>query len=140
MGDVRFDGALNKLRQSEDRLRALRSLTDDEAVFALAAASKSNDRFLANVLATEILNRQRRANAVIAGAIGGALAVMAARTALLLAVALAAPAWPPVAAWALSNLAFAIGALVAVAIFRRYRGDRDVPLVLAPHRWRAFRG
>lgn len=60
MGDERFRGPYHLVREAADRFQALVSLTDDEVVQALAHASRERDPLLANVLATEALNRMRR--------------------------------------------------------------------------------
>ncbi|HUR70025.1 MAG TPA: PAS domain S-box protein [Candidatus Thermoplasmatota archaeon] len=49
------------MRAAKDRLAELVNLEDDEVVQALAHASRERDPMLANVLATEALNRMRRA-------------------------------------------------------------------------------
>lgn len=64
MGDARYGHAFERLRRSRRRDETLRALTDDEVVAALAHASRESDPFLANILATEALNRVRRARAV----------------------------------------------------------------------------
>lgn len=60
MGDARFDPPLARLRAASDRASALAALNDEEVLQALAASSKFDDAYLANVLATEALNRHRR--------------------------------------------------------------------------------
>lgn len=63
MGDVRFDAVLERVRSARDSAAAIRSLTDEEVIHALAAASKQLDPYYANVLATEAANRRLRAAA-----------------------------------------------------------------------------
>lgn len=60
LGDARFQHALDKVRNARTRDRAVRELTDEEVVHALAAASEHHDPLLANVLATEAHNRITR--------------------------------------------------------------------------------
>ena len=60
MGDARFDPPLARLRAASDRASALAALKDEEVLQALAASSKLEDAYFANVLATEALNRHRR--------------------------------------------------------------------------------
>lgn len=64
MGDRRYDLAYQKLN-GPDRLRALATLSDEEVISALAAASRARDAYLANILATAAHNRLRRARAVM---------------------------------------------------------------------------
>ncbi|HVM46157.1 MAG TPA: PAS domain S-box protein [Candidatus Thermoplasmatota archaeon] len=61
MGDLRFDAHLERVARAPDRAAAIRGMSDEEIVQALAAASKGADAYLANVLATEVMNRMRRA-------------------------------------------------------------------------------
>ena len=63
MGDRRFEIPYARL-QGSDRARVISTMTDDDVVAALAAASRAQDPYLANVLATAAQNRLRRANAV----------------------------------------------------------------------------
>lgn len=60
MGDARFEPPLERLRRSADRATEMARLHDEEILQALGAASKESDPYLANVLATEALNRHRR--------------------------------------------------------------------------------
>lgn len=66
MGDTRFRYAYERVRRARDPSRALRDMEDEEVVEALAAASEAADRLLANVLATEALNRIRLLRASLA--------------------------------------------------------------------------
>lgn len=67
-GDARFDPAYVRVRDAEDRVAALRELSDVDIVRALAAASREHEPFLANILATEAENRIRRAGVAAATA------------------------------------------------------------------------
>lgn len=57
MGDRRFAAAYLRLRDSPEPARTLHEMGDEEVVQALAHASREHDPYLANVLATEALNR-----------------------------------------------------------------------------------
>lgn len=63
MGDLRFIRVYNRLRDAADRTAVLRAFSDEEVVEALGATSlpEAKDPYLANVLASEALNRLRRA-------------------------------------------------------------------------------
>lgn len=64
MGDVRFSRVYEQVRSAADLPTVLRGLPDLQVVEALAAASREGDPYLANVLATEALNRIRRCSAI----------------------------------------------------------------------------
>lgn len=72
MGDRRFERAYARVQDAADRAAALRGLTEEELVHALAAASTKSDPYLANVLAVELLRRQRAGRALRAGAFAAA--------------------------------------------------------------------
>lgn len=74
MGDVRYDRAYESILRSRDRARTLAALDDVEVVQALGAASRAHDALLANVLATEAMNRMQRAVAIARHMAEGALA------------------------------------------------------------------
>lgn len=61
MGDRRFDPHLKRVRSAADPTTELHGMTDAAVVEALAAASRSNDPYLSNVIATEATNRMQRA-------------------------------------------------------------------------------
>lgn len=63
MGDRRYDPHYHRV-QGSDRVQVLSTMSDDEVIAALAAASRAHDPYLANVLATAAHNRMRRANAI----------------------------------------------------------------------------
>lgn len=64
------------MSRAADRVSAIRGLSDEDAVAALAAAStQEHDPFLANILATEVQNRLRRAQTVTAHLGEGVLGV-----------------------------------------------------------------
>ena len=84
MGDARFEEPYERLADASDRASALRRLSHAEVIQALAAASRAQDPYLANVLATEALNRYRRLAALFAAIALGAGSVIGARTVLTL--------------------------------------------------------
>lgn len=65
MGDLRFERPYDALKRSEDPAGLLLELSDDDVVAALASASRHNDPYLANTLATEALNRIHRLRAAV---------------------------------------------------------------------------
>lgn len=75
LGDKRFIAHYRRIRAAGDQAHALRTLSDEEVIQALAAASNEGDPYLANVLATEAMNRLRRTRAVTTHLTEGALAV-----------------------------------------------------------------
>lgn len=78
VGDLRYARFAERLRQSSDRASAIRESSDEELVQALAAVSLEpglRDAYLANVLASELLNRARRKSVIIDTAEEGMLAI-----------------------------------------------------------------
>lgn len=75
LGDIRFVPHYQRIRAAGDQAQALRALSDEEIVQALAAASNEGDPYLANVLATEAMNRLRRSRAITTHLAEGAIAV-----------------------------------------------------------------
>lgn len=75
MGDKRFVTHYRRIRAAGDLPQALDDLSDEEVIQALAAASGESDPYLANVLATEAMNRMRRNRAITTHLAEGALAV-----------------------------------------------------------------
>lgn len=75
MGDVRYGPYYQRLAESADPATTVRALDDAQVVAALAAASRERDPLVANVLATEAMNRMRRATAVAESVAEGVLAV-----------------------------------------------------------------
>lgn len=61
MGDIRFTEIYRSVRDAADRDLFLRSMWDEDLMAALAGAAIEGDRYLANILATEGMNRVRRA-------------------------------------------------------------------------------
>ncbi|MFA5860527.1 MAG: PAS domain-containing protein [Candidatus Thermoplasmatota archaeon] len=64
MGDSRFEALYAKVAHASDRMEAIRKLADEEIIAAIAGASRGGDPLLANILATEALNRLHRATAI----------------------------------------------------------------------------
>lgn len=76
MGDLRFRRAYDELSQHADLTRALKGLSDDDVIFALAwSASAKRDPYLANLLATEAVNRLQRLRVGVEYLAEGILAV-----------------------------------------------------------------
>lgn len=78
MGDARFTDAYRRLKEAGDRQALLARMGFDELLMALSAASREADPYLANVLATEVLNRYRRGTARVAAYGFGAGSALAA--------------------------------------------------------------
>lgn len=78
MGDARYRPIYDRLARARDRAAQIAGLADDEVIMALAAASETHDAFLANVLATEAMNRMRRSRAITTHLAEGAFAIDAA--------------------------------------------------------------
>jgi hypothetical protein len=77
MGDRRFSESLVRLREASDRSAAITRLSYEDLVLALAASSREREPYLANVLATELLNRSRRGRATMFSAgLGAAAGIM----------------------------------------------------------------
>jgi PAS domain S-box-containing protein len=66
MGDARFDPHYARVRDAREPARELRAMSDGEVIAALGGASRACDPYLANVLATEALNRVQRQSAIMA--------------------------------------------------------------------------
>lgn len=75
MGDRRFDPIFERVRDAEDRVSEIHSLSDDEVIAALGGASRHGDPLLANILATEAQNRAHRAGE-LSSALGEGVVVM----------------------------------------------------------------
>lgn len=75
MGDTRFQSPYRWVKDADDPANAIRELSDEEVIAALAAASRDQDPYLANVLATEALNRTVQKNAIMETAGEGMYAV-----------------------------------------------------------------
>lgn len=84
MGDARFEQPLDRVRVAPDRVRAVAGLDYEDLVLALAAASREREPYMANVLATELLNRSRRGTARV---LSSGLGMGAALILLLLGIA-----------------------------------------------------
>lgn len=73
MGDLRFERPYHRVKQAADRASAIKALHDDDVIAALAAARVEEDPYLANVLASEAMNRLRRTSAIVLTATEGLL-------------------------------------------------------------------
>lgn len=65
MGDVRFERPYERVASAADRAAAIRALSDEDVIAALAAARAESDPYLANVLASEAQNRVRRSAVIL---------------------------------------------------------------------------
>lgn len=75
MGDTRFQSPYRWIKEAKDTAAAIQQLGDEEVIAALAAASRHQDPYFANVLATEALNRTVQKNAIVTNAGEGMYAV-----------------------------------------------------------------
>ncbi|MFA5862926.1 MAG: PAS domain S-box protein [Candidatus Thermoplasmatota archaeon] len=75
MGDTRFETTYARVRDAVDQTRELLMLSDIDVIAAIAGASRERDPYLANVLATEAMNRTHLKSAIIEAAGEGMLAV-----------------------------------------------------------------
>lgn len=75
MGDIRFKDAYERLRKEPNRVVAVRAMSDEDVIAALAAASREQDPLFANFLATEAMNRAQRGRRVIDNVAEGVLAL-----------------------------------------------------------------
>lgn len=66
MGDIRFQKAFERVRDANDPGETIRSSSDDDIIAALGGASRTDDLYLANLLATEAQNRARRSTEITA--------------------------------------------------------------------------
>ena len=64
-----------RIRDARDRTRELQRMEDDDVIGAIAAVCRDRDAYLANVLATEALNRSQRTRAMISATSEGMLAL-----------------------------------------------------------------
>lgn len=97
MGDIRYQRSLRRITSASERTSAIRQVSDEDIVQALAAVStdpESRDPLLANVLATEALNRIHRTGMVLQAASEGIIAVDASGN-----VVLANPAVSEILGW-----------------------------------------
>lgn len=123
MGDRRFDRAYEKVLAARDRVAAIADLSDTEVVYALAAASRKLDAYVANVLAVEVLNRRRLQRARLWGAVAGLAGAITLRTILILVDTLGGQQPLGLPLWVTSLLAIlpaaALGIVVYLALRRR---------------------
>lgn len=79
MGDTRFKQPFERVATASDRIAAMQSLTTEELLMAVAGAARPEDALVVNVLATEAINRTRRAEIVLESIGEGIIAVDAGR-------------------------------------------------------------
>lgn len=65
MGDLRYHRSYARLHETRNRVAAIRTISDEEVLEALAGASLERDPLFANFLATEAINRLHRARRVL---------------------------------------------------------------------------
>ena len=65
MGDTRFERPYHEVRDASDRAAAIHALPDEDVIGALVVASAQKDPYLANVLASEAMNRVRRKGTIV---------------------------------------------------------------------------
>ena len=104
-----------------DRVSAIRSLTDAEVVGALAMASRGSDAYLANVLATEAMNRNRRRLASLSAVAFGAMTTCLAATGFLAWLALHELGAAVAPALAVTGLLLVLGGLVGAWVYLSVR-------------------
>ncbi|GEM_PF-5659312 len=75
MGDVRYQEPYSRILKASDRAAALQRMKDDEIIAAIAATARKEDTYLANVLATEAINRTQRTRAIVRATGEGMLAI-----------------------------------------------------------------
>lgn len=74
MGDKRFAGSYGRVDEASDKPAVILTMSDDEIIKALAHASREHDPYMANVLATEAMNRMRRSRSMTEHAAEGIIA------------------------------------------------------------------
>lgn len=121
MGDRRFDHAYEKVLAARDRTAAIRGLSDTEVVYALAAASRKLDSYLANVLAVEVLNRRRSQRARLWGLIAGLASAVVLRTALIVADSFASRDPLGLPLWLSSVAAIVPAAGIGLGVYLSFR-------------------
>lgn len=107
--------------RSYERVRAIRALTDVEVVGALALASRTGDAYLANVLATEAMNRNARRGALLGALATGAATAGVGACAMLLSLGIRAPASVAARAPVAAALLVLLGLLVGAWAYLRLR-------------------
>lgn len=124
MGDTRYDAAYESVLTSRDRAATIQALSDREIIYALAAASKRMDAYLANVLASAALDRQSRRDARFLGVVAGALVVIVLRTLLITYEAIRPDSPLSRLLWLTSTLSLLIGLCTGGLVYRWRRRVR----------------
>ncbi len=76
MGDARYNTHLSRVKTSRNRAETIAELSDDQVIQALAASSRDErDPYLANVLATEAMNRIHVKHTIVENAGQGLLSL-----------------------------------------------------------------
>lgn len=122
MGDARFDASYERVRDARDRPRAIAALGDAEVILALGGAARTGDAYVANVLTTEALNRQRRLAARFAAIAVGAAVFIVPRVLLQLVMADPRTDWPETLRLS-ATVALLLGA-VAIGLAAYWRTKR----------------
>lgn len=65
MGDARYEKPFKRIAEGDDRAASIRATSDEDLVQALAHASREGDPYLANVIASELMNRIRRKDVIL---------------------------------------------------------------------------
>ncbi len=73
MGDVRFSAPYSEIAEAIHPASAIRNLDDASAVAALAEASRQHDPYLANVIASDVMNRMRQNSAATSSLMEGVI-------------------------------------------------------------------
>lgn len=118
MGDRRYEEPYDRVKGAEDRRGAITGLDDAEVLQALAGASRGGDAYLANILATEALNRHRRNAAWCAAIAMGAGAAIVLRTLLLLFFAAHPDTWADDVVLLLTSLVLLAAGFLAFGVYR----------------------
>ncbi|HWG90736.1 MAG TPA: hypothetical protein VNZ52_07825 [Candidatus Thermoplasmatota archaeon] len=118
MGDRRFEAPYDRLADADNAVETLRGFRHEEVIEALAAASRKDDPLLANVLATEALNRIARAR-VIGGAFAlGVASALSLTFVVVLAFAVAEPNFEDQVIFLAVALALLLGAVLTYTRIR----------------------
>lgn len=128
MGDRRFDRVYEELEGAPDRSAHLAAMEDEAVIHALASASRRGDPYLANVLATEAVNRQRRAAARGAAFSLGALTALSVIVFFVTGFAIDPHNWRDEVVLLAVSLSLALGGCGAWATYARKRRSAYLPL------------
>ncbi|HWG89934.1 MAG TPA: PAS domain S-box protein [Candidatus Thermoplasmatota archaeon] len=124
MGDLRYEHPYRRVAEADDRVATIRSLTDEEVISALAASVSGGDPYLANVLASEAMNRVRHKSTIVETAGEGLLSLDAQG-----AVTYANPAAERVLGWRAEEL---LGEQVHELVHHHYPDGTPFPAAECP--------